>query len=443
MTISTVRVPSIEGISADKDRVSALYAPFRSRESNPEHYDRKLKFWTKAIQEYGSTCKRISFTVKELQKEFRIDGKSPACLKEVIDQFCKDGIVLTEKDFLENLRAAESWKAWSTTSAWRVVRKVGSFVPSPISYFYRASEEEIRFVNVELLKELSESVVSNVSLQNKLMNVSLWNSKVREVTSLADATDLEFFLGYMKARKLIVIDKVGSEEVVFMSSTGSQPKITDVEKGKYDITRTKEILETQLNDITEKAQQAEERARAALKQGRRNTAKHELRRKKLLEQRMDKLLSMVDNLTVLGMQIEDAESDAVIVSAYEAGKKALAGVLEDKRMNADRVTEAMLDIQELLDQHSDVSAALSQPMDGQDSDILSLEEELDSILREDEEKSKLPPPVSDPKPAKSQKNTDEEEALKMLEDLGMNDLEDFSQAMSSPKEGRLDKSGDV
>ncbi|CAL8100251.1 unnamed protein product [Orchesella dallaii] len=441
MTIS-VRVPSIEGISGDKDRVNALYAPFRPRDSNPEHYDRKLKFWTKAVQEYGTTCGRISFTVKELQKEFRIDGKSPACLKEVIDQFSKDGVILTEKEFLENLKAAESWKAWSSTSAWRVVRKVGSFVPSPISYFYRPAEEEVRFVNVELLKDLAESINNDSSLQNKLMNVALWNSKVRELTSVADATDLEFLLGFMKARKLIVMDKVGSEEVVFMSSSGSQPKISDVEKGKYDILRTQEILETQLNDITEKAEQAEERARSALKQGRRNTAKHELRRKKLLEQRRDKLLSMVDNLTVLGMQIEDAESDAVIVSAYEAGKKALAGVLEDKRMNVDRVTEAMLDIQELLDQHSDVSAALSQPMDGQDSDILSLEEELDAIMKEDEEKSKLPPVVTDPQPTKSTEKTDEEEALKLLEDLDMNDLEDFSNAMSSSKEGKLDKSGD-
>lgn len=36
-----------------------------------------------------------------------------------------------------------------------------------------------------------------------------------------------------------------------------------------------------------------------------------------------------------------------MISAYEAGKKALSGVLEDKRLDADRVTEAMLDIQDV------------------------------------------------------------------------------------------------
>lgn len=36
------------------------------------------------------------------------------------------------------------------------------------------------------------------------------------------------------------------------------------------------------------------------------------------------------------------------MSAYENGKKALTGVLSDKRLNADHVTETMLDIQEVI-----------------------------------------------------------------------------------------------
>jgi len=264
---------------------------------------------------------------------------------------------------------------------------------------------------------------------------------MRELTKLSDPVDLEFMLGYLKATKRIVTDKVGSEEVLLMSPVGTQPKITAVEKGKYDIARTKEILEKQLNDITDKAHQAEERARASLKQGRRNTAKHELRRKKLLEQRMDKLLTMVDNLTVLGMQIEDAESDSVMISAYEAGKKALKGVLEDKRMNADAVTEAMLDIQELLDEHADISAALSQPVSTQDADVDELENELEELLKEDEEKSKISTPVPDTKPTKAIVEDEEEEALKLLKDLDLDDLEDFSKTMSSSSQ--IDKSGGI
>lgn len=83
------KVPSIEGIASDKDRVNALYAPFRPRETNPEHYDRKLKFWLKAVDEYCQQCRRVSFTIKDLQKEFRVDGKAPACLVDVVDSICR------------------------------------------------------------------------------------------------------------------------------------------------------------------------------------------------------------------------------------------------------------------------------------------------------------------------------------------------------------------
>lgn len=89
MTLAGKRVPSIEGIRSDKDRVNALYAPFRPRDANPEHYDRKLKFWLKAVEEYCQHCRRVSFTLKELQSEFKVDGRAPACLPDVITEVCR------------------------------------------------------------------------------------------------------------------------------------------------------------------------------------------------------------------------------------------------------------------------------------------------------------------------------------------------------------------
>jgi hypothetical protein len=88
---------------------------------------------------------------------------------------------------------------------------------------------------------------------------------------------------------------------------------------------------------------------------------------------MEKVLNMIDNLTVIVMKIEDAESDAMvctlkfyyrrnaqlnsdclliiiilqIISAYEAGKKSLTSVLEENNLTVDRVTEAMLDIEDV------------------------------------------------------------------------------------------------
>lgn len=116
-----------------------------------------------------------------------------------------------------------------------------------------------------------EKVLSESSLLNKLMNIEKWRTSVSQLTQFKDPTDMEYLLGYLKAKKCLLMDKVGSEEVIIMTALGTTPKISDVEKGKYDIVRTKEILEAQLQTMTEKKDQAVEKAKASLKQGLRST----------------------------------------------------------------------------------------------------------------------------------------------------------------------------
>lgn len=112
-----------------------------------------------------------------------------------------------------------------------------------------------------------DRIQTEPSVTSKLMNIDTWKTKVAELTSIKDPTDIEYVTRYLSSRKCILVDKVGSEEVIMMGAVGTYPKISVVEKGKYDISRTKEILEKQLEGITEKKVAAEEKARANLKQG--------------------------------------------------------------------------------------------------------------------------------------------------------------------------------
>jgi hypothetical protein len=77
--------PSLSQISGDGDRLNALYSPFRPRETNPESYDQKLRFWTKVLAEWVNLSGRLTFTLHELQRGLRLKGKSPACLEEVLE----------------------------------------------------------------------------------------------------------------------------------------------------------------------------------------------------------------------------------------------------------------------------------------------------------------------------------------------------------------------
>lgn len=77
-------------------------------------------------------------------------------------------------------------------------------------------------------------------------------------------------------------------------------------------------------------------------------------------------------------------------------------------------------IKQLLDEHADISAALSQPISNQDTDIDELENDLEQLLKEDEDKKKLPqsPPqvISGP----STIEDDEKAALELLKELDLN-----------------------
>ena len=87
--------PSLEAAKSNPERLTLLYSPFRSRTLNPEHYDQKLKFWIRVIDEYGTCGQRITCTVKELQKAFVApDGKVPTCLVDVIEHLRRSVVVV-------------------------------------------------------------------------------------------------------------------------------------------------------------------------------------------------------------------------------------------------------------------------------------------------------------------------------------------------------------
>ncbi|XP_021951406.1 charged multivesicular body protein 7 [Folsomia candida] len=378
--------PSISTIASSSDRVNALYSPFRPRPLNPESFDLKLKFWTKALDEWVTFSERLTFTLKEVQKGMMIAQKTPACLEDVLEFCAKDGSIVSTKEFYDTLSASISWVAWGQVNAKRLVGKVIPSLPAaPWTYFTRGkTPPEQRYVHVGHLKDLVDTLSKSAPLRNRLLSLDTFTALVTSQTGISDPGELSILLDYLRARKLIEVDKVGKEDVVIF---GDSLKISDVDKGRYDVKRSIEIHEERLEEVHVQMEEAVMRAKDALKQGRRAKAKYELKKKKMLEARADKLLSVVDSLTVIGMRLDEAESDAQILQAYQSGKQALADVLKKNNLTVDAVTEAMLDVQEVLEESGEVSAAISQPLDGgQTDDLEELDAELDALLKEDAEK---------------------------------------------------------
>lgn len=90
MSASSSTFPTFAAASKHPERLNLLFSPFRAKALNPEHYEEKLKFWSRVIEEYVVKEKKISFSIKDIQTNFRTtDGKRPACLIDVINHLLR------------------------------------------------------------------------------------------------------------------------------------------------------------------------------------------------------------------------------------------------------------------------------------------------------------------------------------------------------------------
>lgn len=69
----------------DEKRMTALYSPFRSRETNPVDFDSKLKFWQNIIFHWCLEKNVCLFNIKTIQEEFRRNERVPLGLKTVLE----------------------------------------------------------------------------------------------------------------------------------------------------------------------------------------------------------------------------------------------------------------------------------------------------------------------------------------------------------------------
>ena len=102
------------------------------------------------------------------------------------------------------------------------------------------------------------------------MSLEKWKNVLE--SSLGLTRDLDLLVEHLKTSGKLLSDQLGHVEVVkLVDPTSSRSKeISQAEKAQYDIHRTTELLEGDLNDLYEKQEKAEKLARLALREGKRN-----------------------------------------------------------------------------------------------------------------------------------------------------------------------------
>lgn len=108
----------------------------------------------------------------------------------------------------------------------------------------------------------------------------------------------------------------------------------------------------------------------------RQAARSCLRRKHVLDSCVDKRTSALDNIHALLTHLEEAKSNAEVLEAYKLGVAALKSTWKESGLTEDNVADTMVQVQEVLDVHDEIQAALAKTVEAEDD----LECELAQLL---------------------------------------------------------------
>lgn len=149
-------------------RIDVLFAPFRNEFVNPKDKETKLSSWRDIIYIYCNHYKILTFTLSDFQKFFNHFGKSPGCLKEVIEELLKTGEIIYLEDFLQ--KPAETWVGWAANTlikkpvVWSFTKIIGTF---------NNDNTNRKYVHIKVLQQESEALLRAISenYKNKIINV--------------------------------------------------------------------------------------------------------------------------------------------------------------------------------------------------------------------------------------------------------------------------------
>ena len=129
--------------------------------------------------------------------------------------------------------------------------------------------DEVNFF-IFIFQHQSTLLQSHDDIKNKLMTLEEWRTRVGQLIS---PSEVDLFYQHLNVTGCIALDKLGETQLVKLCEPGMKPVISQAEKGIFDITRTKEKLENELETVFAKQQQSENQARVALKDGQRVTVR--------------------------------------------------------------------------------------------------------------------------------------------------------------------------
>ncbi|XP_028314013.1 charged multivesicular body protein 7 [Gouania willdenowi] len=364
----------------DDERMDFLFSDFKgNRNVNTMDWDDKMEFWSAQViqrcRKRGSVC----VSLLELNNSFRRKGRVPLGLQQVLQSMYKCGSIQKKSEFAANVDYG--WISWGVSQLllkplkWTFSNFMGS------SNFVALNEpfvviELVKEKAAELLRAYRESEFSSSSIVSFPELVCL-SSEV-----CADESTLCMALLQLQREKQVFVSVHEGEKVVKFCHPGQErvSPVSDVDVGIYQLQHSKKLLGEKMEKLMMEADRCQEEARVLLREGKKSQALRCLKGRKRVEKRADTLFAKLESIRAILDQINQSQTDKMVVQAYQAGVAALRLSLKD--VTVERAESLVDQIQELCDTQDEVNQTLSSGVTSADEDVDELENELKALLLE-------------------------------------------------------------
>ncbi|XP_065565413.1 charged multivesicular body protein 7-like [Artemia franciscana] len=415
----------------DETKISFLFEEPRSPSVNPLDAEHKYKFWSNAVKKWYETNNLSSFTFEDAKEAFRKRGRVPAYLGDSLSRMQREGILRNYSEFNEELIGPEGVSVTVTSRLFSTMLispvKMGIATAKWALGYSQILPDATRFIAVETVQAKSKKIEQILKERPGLVvytATSFWKD-YNEI--IKDEEEASLILSYLRKNSIVHITrdgdtyvvKVGAEEndttttpvkqknvdkvnIIRSPMSSIGKPVTEAEKTIAKISTTLQLLYCELEKINDESQELKEKAVCALKEDRRDQAKMYLRKKRRLEALAEKRSAAVSQLEMLQESLIDADTNSMVLDTYKTVKDAFGTTLKA----VSGYEDALEDLNEALQDHSHIAAALSAPLSPTEdmSSLEELEKELAQILEEGE----LPSPpletaVTLPVPTKKEK----------------------------------------
>lgn len=363
-------------------------------------------FWQSTIINHCKQNKLLVFNFKDLHRMMAVNSRLPQCLDVVIHHMLKEGTLKTLSDF--KLSHNPSWLAWTGKKLllkplqWSYNRLFKTPLVSTYNWLtdnytynfnlYASQQLQLPDDDIaipQLITSRADDIynkhVQQLSLDftDNIINYHLFRRRCEDI--VVDEGWFELCMMDLSSRgKCRVVLNADGEKFLVMTDdktassamVGDEAKIYRLKMMEFKLEKDIDKLECQIN-------QCKASAKDLIKQGKKKMALTLLKKKRNLEDLMEKKHSSMENVSGLLSMIQQTEHNKQVYEAFSSGVQAFKGMRAKAGLSEERVDEIMMDVQESLEQNEEINQSISRPtVDGWCDE--ELEKELDDIINQQE-----------------------------------------------------------